>query len=887
MTPYSPERDERVMTLLELALNTPVVEREACLHAACSGDEPLFEEILERARWEEEMGAFLLEPLVPRVELDHPFTPGQLVSERFEIVREVAEGGMAVVYEAIDRKLDERIAVKCPKVIFRRRLPPEARSALKVSHPNICRVHGIHTTATDRGEVDFLTMEFLDGETLLERLRREKRFSVAQASEIASQICAGLEEAHRQGIIHGDLKSSNIILAKTAQGQLRAVITDFGLARQAHRTGAQGLARSSHLRGAPDFIAPELWKGARNSEASDIYALGVMLYEMIAGERPWSGKPPEARFESAPEPPGKLAPDVPANWSRAVLRCLAPEPAARPRSPRELMEQLEGKRSRVRVWLAAAAVFILCVVAVWFRMRPPPATRIALLPFEADAESNALATGIVYDLSSRLVHLQRRDRGVLVIPLSEALQNQVRTPQMARAALGATHTFQVRFRTANGKLVANATVRNAETEQTVRDFAGEYTLAELGALPKALLGAITAALKLKGATPSETVLPAAYPDYAQGVYYLRGDTYTVERAVPFFERAAQLDLHSALPHAGIAEAEIVKFRTSEDRQWLLGAQDASKKAEARNPDAVEVRIVAGLVNQAAGWHEKALEDFRRAVQLEPGNPEALRRLAGAYRAMNLTDEAVRTYHQAIAAQPGYYRPYLDLGIFYYYRAQYDDALAQFQRVTKLAPALAQGHFSLGAVFTDMGRYQQGEAALLEALRLRKDRDTLLGLGALLAYEKRHAESAGYYERARKIGPDTYLLLSNLADSYRRTERSADALEAYREALELADAQVIENPRNSEARAFAAYLSARLRDHARAQREIRQAMRLAPEDTKILRRAVLTYEVLQLREDALKVLENAPATLIKELSRQPDLADLQRDSRFLSLLSRSQ
>src|SRR5204863_9353878 len=112
---YSPERDERVMTLLELALATPVEEREACLHAACGDDQQLLEEILERVGWEERMGAFLLEPVVPRVELDRPFTAGQVILERFEIVREVAEGGMAVVYEAIDRKLDQRIAIKCPK----------------------------------------------------------------------------------------------------------------------------------------------------------------------------------------------------------------------------------------------------------------------------------------------------------------------------------------------------------------------------------------------------------------------------------------------------------------------------------------------------------------------------------------------------------------------------------------------------------------------------------------------------------------------------------------------------------------------------------------------------------------------------------------------------
>src|SRR5439155_17147450 len=118
-------------------------------------------------------------------------------------------------------------------------------------------VYEIHTAMTDRGEVDFLTMEFLDGETLLERLHREKRLSLAQAGEIARQVCAGLEEAHRKGIVHGDLKTSNIILTSSEQGQLRVAITDFGLARQMQGVAVgPGLTRST-LRGTPDFISPE------------------------------------------------------------------------------------------------------------------------------------------------------------------------------------------------------------------------------------------------------------------------------------------------------------------------------------------------------------------------------------------------------------------------------------------------------------------------------------------------------------------------------------------------------------------------------------------------------------------------------------------------------
>src|SRR5262249_19008878 len=147
-----------------------------------------------------------------------------------------------------------------------------------ITHPNVCKIFEIHTTTTDRGEVDFLTMEFLDGETLTERLRRgllpEKEWRV-----IAQQLCAGLAAAHRTHVIHGDLKSNNVILTTAVEGGVRAVITDFGLAQRTETT--QQTIQSGPVGGTPDYMAPELWRGERASVASDIYALGVILYEMI------------------------------------------------------------------------------------------------------------------------------------------------------------------------------------------------------------------------------------------------------------------------------------------------------------------------------------------------------------------------------------------------------------------------------------------------------------------------------------------------------------------------------------------------------------------------------------------------------------------------------
>src|SRR2546423_1120244 len=230
------ERDERVMTLAAEALKTSPTERDSFLQSSCQNDLDLYQEVSQVVAWEERMSGFLSRPLIEFIDLEvleKVFEPGQTVSGRFEILRCVGEGGMGVVYEAFDYKRKQRIAIKLAKPGFGRLLSPELAGALRVRHPNICMVNEIHTTATEFGDLDFLTMEFLDGETLAGRLAQGK-LDDAEALEIARQLCAGVAEAHRSGILHGDLKPSNVILCPQEDGSTRAVITDFGLSTESN-----------------------------------------------------------------------------------------------------------------------------------------------------------------------------------------------------------------------------------------------------------------------------------------------------------------------------------------------------------------------------------------------------------------------------------------------------------------------------------------------------------------------------------------------------------------------------------------------------------------------------------------------------------------------------
>ena len=250
---------------------------------------------------------------------------------------------------------------------------------------------------------------------------------------------------------------------------------------------------------------------------------------------------------------------------------------------------------------------------------------------------------------------------------------------------------------------------------------------------------------------------------------------------------------------------------------------------------------------------------------------ALRALADLLAAEKRSEEAAELYKQVIAAQPGYFQPRLELGVFYYFRGMYAEAEAELSRAIVIAPQLAQARQNLAAVLVDTGQYTRAEQELQQALTFERTADTLAGMGSLLAYQGRHAESAYHYEQAVALGPEDYLLLSNLADSYRRTGRGNDAHATYAKALAAALRELNLNPSDAYTRSYIAYLHARLGHGAAAEREIRAAIAAAPGNGKVLKRAILLFHALGRGEEALAFWRAAPPAVASELKRHPDLA----------------
>ena len=398
-------RWERVKALFSEAVDLSEDERPAFLEQACDGDLDLRRRVEELIAAHGEAGSFMEDPAfqpTPVLRSQEPAAPlfaaDEMVADRYRIVRRIGQGGMGEVYEAVDTSLQSRIALKTvrPEIAgiersverFRR----EIQLARRITHENVCRIYELGTHSPP-GEpaVLFFTMELLEGETLAQHLRREGRLAEAEARPLVEQLVEALAAAHRAGVIHRDFKSGNVILVPAAgEGTpgLRAVVTDFGLARsiQTEGPGDATLTETGAIVGSPAYMAPEQVEGRRPTPAADIYALGVVLYEMMTGVLPFQDDTPMSaavrRLTEEPLPPRSVVRSLDRRFEAVILRCLEREPKDRFPEVSDVARALRGetepssprrvKRRRRLLGLAALLGLLTVGAGLWVLSRPEP-----------------------------------------------------------------------------------------------------------------------------------------------------------------------------------------------------------------------------------------------------------------------------------------------------------------------------------------------------------------------------------------------------------------------------------------------------------------------------------------------------------------------------------
>jgi eukaryotic-like serine/threonine-protein kinase len=630
-----------VEDLFEAALAQPPEERLAYLDHACPESPEVRDLVKMLLLADERAGNFLETPLLSTPdtssqETSPSFDSGHTIAGRFHIHRFIARGGMGEVYEAWDSQLRERVAIKTihpdlaqnESVIDRFRR--EVKQARAISHPNVCRIHELFCDASPSGaKVWFLSMEFLDGSTLSEHIHHCGPVRPALAFSLLEQIVSGLKAAHANGVIHRDLKSGNIMLVSGSLGNLRAVITDFGLAANVLRR--DGLPDPAG-QGTPEFMAPEQMKTGEVSALADQYALGVILCEMLTGSRPKRQEVVSARSQLQT----KLAKAADLQWARVVLRCLEQNPQDRFANLDEIVLPLKPRNSQTRVWLAVAAILaVFTSLGLWYYWRPAaPSTAIAVLPLAnrtADPKLDYLGAGVTEALTddlSRMHGLQvtagsvaRRYQGSESDPRSAGEHMHVGSI-VTGSLLSSAGKLQIPIeliQVGSGKQIWGQTYQ-ANTSN-LADMQHEIAT-DVAYHLKIQLGADTAARLNRQYSTN----PAAYDAYLKGRFQLaKRSPDGFREAVADFQRTLSFDPKYAPAFAGLADCySLLAFYGLEPAvPSLRNALETSEEALLLDSTSAEAYTSRADARTLLNFDWQGAEaDYRRAIELDPNYPLA-------------------------------------------------------------------------------------------------------------------------------------------------------------------------------------------------------------------------------------------------------------------------
>ena len=845
-----------------------------------------------------------------------PPAPDALVGRTvgpYRVESRLGAGGMGVVYRATDERLGREVALKflAPQLHAdagaRARLLQEARAVAALDHPHVATVHDVGETP--EGAL-YLAMAYYRGETLAEVVARGP-VDPAEAVVLGIQIAEGLAAAHRAGVVHRDVKPANILVVPEGGpgGGPCAVVLDFGIAK----TDDVALTRTGQSVGTALYMAPEQVRGEPADARADVWGLGVVLYEMLAGRRPFGGPyPAAASYAVLHEEPPPLPP-LPDGLAETVARCLAKDPDARVPSAQALADALARVRDGrapdaaptgpqsapnrsaelgptppaagaprwARRWLAAprwrwaaalgaAALAVALATAVWPGSATAEPQRLAVLPFRTvGPDAQALSAGLVETVTGKLGGLAALRGRVRVVPASEV--DPGLTPTQAHDRLGATLVVEGTVQTEGGRVRVTLTlvdVADGEPDQVgVRalddDSGSSFALQDAAVLELAGL------LRVEVAGPARRTLAAGGTDDPEAnELYLRGrgvlrqqqGAADLARARALFARALALDPSFALAHAALADAQWETYGATSETVWADRAVESAQRALDLDGDLAEVHTALGVIHEGRGEYDRALAALARALDLDPDHAEAVRRLARVYAAQGRADEAEAAFRRAVALEPDSWRARNSFGVFYLRQGRTGPAAEQFRRALAADPTNTTLLYNLGSAAWKTGDLDEAGRAFDRVRRLdTAHASAVTALAAVRFARGDYARAAETAARAVALRPDDPAAHIALAESRWWTPGQRDrARQDYARAADLARAQVRVGPTPDALVPLAvALLGSGRPDSARAVLDDVEAM-LAPADATVEQAYALAVasERAGRRDRALAWLESA-------------------------------
>jgi serine/threonine-protein kinase len=676
---------------------------------------------------------------------------------------------MATVYLARDLKHNRQVAIKVLRAELASALGPsrflrEVEIAAKLSHPHILPLY-------DSGDADgslFYVMPYIKGESLRQKLTRERELPVNEALTITRQVAAALGHAHAQNVVHRDVKPENILLH---EGE--AMVADFGIALATTGEDGKRLSETGLVIGTPEYMSPEQAMSDRDLDArSDVYSLACVLYEMLAGEPPYTGPNPRALLaKQLVDPvPGvrRLRPAVPVEVEQALKTALSQAPADR---------------------FASAAAFVEALAAPG----PARAPAVAVLPFlslSPDPENEYFADGLTEDVIAHLSKIH----SLKVISRSSVMPFKARVQGLKgiAAVLGADTVLEGSVRKAGDRVRIVAQLVDAESDQHLWAETYDRQLTDIFAIQTDVALHIAAALKAELSLDEQTRIRKeqtrdlkAYQFYVQGRHLLVKYTLpAMKRAIVYFERAIAEDPAYALAYASMAMvyADFGEGATHSAADAYPRAQAAAERALALDPTLGEAHCaMAYLAYLHFDW-TTAETEFQRALELNPGGADIYDLYGRMYAALGRFDEAIAMQRRAQELDPLAHR--LDVSTTQLRAGHYAEAAAGAARALEDDPALDRGYATLGWAQIRMGKPDEGLAALERAVALTAGNQWRAQLAQAYAETGRTEKARELLRQLEAQGRHSYVSPYHLAFVYTglgEHERALDLLEqAYAE-----------------------------------------------------------------------------------------------------------
>jgi len=866
-------------------------------------------------------GSKMPAPLTRREQL--PLSVGDKLGP-YEILAPLGSGGMGVVYRAYDSRLNRIVAIKvlgpsADAAHRRQRFQREMRAIATLNHPNICALYDMGL----QQDVEYFVMECLEGETLATRLLRGP-LPIAEALRHAAALADAVALAHRHGIVHRDIKPGNVMLTPSG-----IKLLDFGLAKLSATTGRVaegGLAemptRSTDLTGAHTilgtlrYMAPEQLEGRDADARTDIFALGVVFYEMATGQRAFAHQSDAAMISAIltqdPVPIAERQPQAPRNFQFAVDVCLAKNPDDRWQSAHDLARALAWIREsgpwsppmpglrwwqRPRRWLAAAVIAVVTVAGVLvapYLVGRAESRSLVLLPCTviggADGDQ-AFCDGLNEAIAGKLAPLALSN-SLQTTAAREARLRGITTAVEARRQFGATLVLQGTLLREGGKVNVRYDLVDAAALRQLQSYSTTAMSSEPFAIQDQVAEWASSALALKLTDAERRTLidhdtrnALAREQYLQGYGYLAEsrEPANVDRAIDRFTRALELDGRYALGFAGLGRAYWQKYTLDNDSQWTSKAREACRQAVEIDQHLSAAQVCLGMVSNGAGQYADARVAYTKALESDELSDDGLLGLAFAEEHLGDLKAAEQTYLRAVERRPYYWATRVWLGSFYREQGRYKEAAEQLQKVVDLTPDNPSAWTSLGMTYLYMGRYPEAETAYRRSLALAQTFNAYQALGMTYYRMRRFDDAITVFEQARRLSSN-YRGPGSLARVYYWQGRKAEARALFDVAIEGLDQALQINPHDVDAHLLLAEFHAKLGHQAEANAQLRAAGDVSGDPHKLLFGAIV-YDHLGDRATALDWLEKAVKVRLPkaELSAWRDLDDLRDDPRFWALL----